>query len=51
MPPKYGNSYIFFVNRNYSGSDNPFTALKLLPATDDNIAKVKKLIATASASK
>jgi len=34
--PKTGNTYIFFVQKP--------TALKLLPATDDNIAMVKKLV-------
>ena len=51
MPPNFGSSYIFFVNRNSPEADDPFTALKLLPATDDNIATIKKLIATAPASK
>jgi len=51
MPPKFGGSYIFFVNRNNPEADDPFIALKLLPATDDNIAMVKKLIAAAPTSK
>ena len=46
-PPESGNSYIFFVRKN--GSE--FAVLKLLPATDANIAKVKALIAAAPAPK
>ena len=46
-----GSSYIFFVKKNAPGQPDPYTALKLLPATGDNIAKVKALIATAPASK
>jgi len=41
-----GNSYIFFVTKNRDKDPDPFTALKLLPATDDSIAKIKQLIAT-----
>ena len=36
-----------FVNKSYPGADDPFTVLKVLPATDDNIATMKKLIGTA----
>jgi hypothetical protein len=50
-PPKVGNTYIFFAHKNTEVGWNPFTVLKLLPATDDNIAKVKALIAAAPASK
>jgi len=42
--PEVGLSYIFFAKKNEEGSFDPFTVLKLLPATDDNIAKVKQLI-------
>ena len=48
-PPKTGNSYIFFVKKNAPGQPDPYAALKLLPATDDNIAKVKALIAASPA--
>jgi hypothetical protein len=40
-PPKVGAQYILFVKKD----GNRFTALKLLPSTDDQIAKVKALIA------
>ncbi|MDB4793752.1 hypothetical protein OAG63_01835 [Methylacidiphilales bacterium] len=49
--PKVGNPYIFFVKKNASGQPDPYTALKLLPATDDNITKVKALITAAPPSK
>jgi len=39
--PKVENTYVFFVEKD----ETRLTALKLLPATDDNIATVKKLIA------
>src|ERR1700677_3051284 len=58
--PKVGNSYIFFTTRNQWDTTTPtitewpynclesgggfYIALKLLPATDDNIAMVKKLV-------
>ena len=47
-PPEVGMPYIFFVTKNTHGTSDPYTVLKLLPATDDNIAKVKQLIATAT---
>jgi hypothetical protein len=46
-PPKVGTQYIFFVKKD----GDRFTALKLLPATDDHITKVKALIAAAPAGK
>jgi hypothetical protein len=49
--PKIGTSYIFFVKRGGYESPNSYTLLKLLPATDANIAKVKALIAAATAPK
>jgi hypothetical protein len=47
--PAAGRTYIFFVinNKNTEAGGlfaDPFTALKLLAVTDDNIAMVKKLI-------
>ena len=42
--PKVGESDIFFVN-NKDTNPNHYTVVKLLAATDDNIAMVKKLIA------
>jgi len=40
-PPKVGQSYIFFVQ----GADSSYReASKILPATDENIAQVEKLI-------
>ncbi|MDB4793753.1 hypothetical protein OAG63_01840 [Methylacidiphilales bacterium] len=45
--PQVGKSYIFFVHQ----EGTRFTVLKLLPATDDHISKVKALIAAAPASK
>jgi hypothetical protein len=45
--PKVGSSYIFFVKKD----GDRFTAVKLLPATDDHITKVKGLIAAAPAGK
>ena len=50
ISPVAGNSYIFFVKRNYEGEPDPFIVVKLLPATDNNIARVKALIAAAPAS-
>ena|ERR1700734_861270 len=49
--PVKGESYIFFLKTGSQEGIDPFTVLKLLPATDDNIAKVKALIAAAPASK
>jgi len=46
-PPKVGTQYIFFVKK----EGDHFKALKLLTATDANIAKVKALIAAAPAPK
>ena len=43
--PQVGNAYIFFAKTNAKGSSDQFTVLKLLPATDDTIAKVKAVIA------
>ena len=45
--PKVGNTYIFFVKKIAHPDPDPYRAIKLLPATDDNIAKVKALIAQA----
>lgn len=41
--PKERGVYIFFVKYE-SNASTPYIVLKLLPATDDNIAMVKKLI-------
>jgi hypothetical protein len=46
--PNAGESDIFFVH-NKAGTTNSYTVVKLLPATDDNIAMVKMLIAQISA--
>jgi hypothetical protein len=46
--PKVGSTYIFFVK---TDNGNRYEAIKLLEATDDNIAKVKALIDAAPASK
>jgi len=39
-------SYVFFVKKNDGKGVyfDPYAIVKLLPATDDNIAKVRKLI-------
>ena len=50
-PPKVGGSYIFFVEKNAQGEADSYTVLKLIPATDANITKVKALIAAAPTSK
>lgn len=50
-PPTVGISYIFFVKRDDPSKHDAYTVLKLLPATDANIAKVKALIAAAPAAK
>ncbi len=50
-PPVIGNTYIFFARKNTEKGWNPYTVLKLLPATDDNITKVKALIAAAPEAK
>jgi len=44
IPPTFEDSYIFFINKTDTGSD-PYQVIKVLPATDENIAVVKKLIA------
>jgi hypothetical protein len=46
-PPKVATPYIFFVRK----EAKRFEALKLLPATEVNVAKVKALIAAAPAKK
>jgi hypothetical protein len=46
-PPKVGIQYIFFTKVFHEKN----TVFKILPATDDNIAKVKALIAAAPAPK
>ena len=46
--PQIGQSYIFFVKQ---GANQQLIVLKLLPPTDENIAKVKALIAAAPSSK
>jgi hypothetical protein len=43
--PIVGTSYIFFLRKVAAGSPDPYFAIKLLLATSDNIATVKKLIA------
>ncbi len=45
--PKAGDVYLFFIEQNTGRN----TALKLLPSTGDNIAKIKALIAAAPPSK
>jgi hypothetical protein len=50
-PPKVGNSYILFVKKSDQGQPDAYTVLKLILATDANIAKVKALIAAVPASK
>ena len=42
--PKFEGSYIFFVNKTADASEDPYMVVKLLPATDTNIAMVKQLI-------
>jgi hypothetical protein len=47
MMPEVGTYYIFFVEKNdvkSYGFPDPYAVLKVLPATDANIATVKKLI-------
>ena len=48
-PPAEGENYIFFVHKTTQGESLPFSpfgdVIKLLSATDTNIAAVKKLIA------
>lgn len=50
-PPAVGSTYIFFVKKDDPSKHDAYTVLKLLPATDDNIAKVKAVIAAAPAGK
>lgn len=38
--------YIFFMTKNAQTEPDPFTVLKLVPATNDNIAIVMKLISS-----
>jgi hypothetical protein len=49
LPPQAGGSYIFFVTRDNarptSSLTTPYSAIKLLAATDENIAELKRLIA------
>ena len=50
--PKSGTTYIFITGLwQINSMPARFSADKLLPATDDNIAEVKKLIAAAPAAK
>ncbi|MCE0482916.1 MAG: hypothetical protein LV479_01605 [Methylacidiphilales bacterium] len=49
--PLQGQTYIFFVKKNAQAASDQFTVLKLLPATDANVTKVKALIAAAPAGK
>ncbi|MDB4793750.1 hypothetical protein OAG63_01825, partial [Methylacidiphilales bacterium] len=51
QPPKINGTYIFLAHKNTEVGWDQYTVLKLLPATDDNIAKVKALITAAPASK
>jgi len=44
-PPAYQHTYIFLVNKTSDATQDPYIVVKLLPATDDNIATVKKLLA------
>ncbi len=50
-PPKVDGTYIFFVKKIANPDPDPYKALKLLPATDANIARVQALIAAAPAGK
>lgn len=43
-PPQSNKTYILFVIKKTGKDNDPFTALKLLHATDDNIVMVKKLV-------
>ncbi len=47
-PPVVGSSYIFFVHKNTEKGWDPYTAGKLLSATDDNIVDIKKMITQAT---
>jgi len=47
--PKVGISYIFFAHKNTEVGWDAYTVIKLLPATDDHVTKVKGLITTGSA--
>ena len=47
-PPEAGSPYIFFVKKAGALEKDPYVVLKLLPATDDNIAKIKQLVAATS---
>jgi hypothetical protein len=49
--PELNHTYIFFVTMKTQDNHNSIDALKLIDATDANIAKVKALIAAAPASK
>jgi hypothetical protein len=44
QPPVVGGTYIFFAHKNIEPGVDNYTVLKLLPATDDSTAAVKKLI-------
>ena len=44
LAPKGGDSYIFFVYKSTDDLQDPYTVIKLLPATTDNIAMVKGLL-------
>jgi len=50
-PPTEGSSYIFFAKRNDPSEKDAYAIVKLLPATDANVTKVKALTASAPASK
>jgi hypothetical protein len=47
QPPKVGNTYIFFAHKNTEPGWDNYTVVKLLPATDATITKVKGIIAQA----
>ena len=46
--PKYDASYIFFVYKTRDGSADPYTVIKLVPATDGTIAMVKGVLSKES---
>lgn len=51
QPPKAGSTYIFLAHKNTEPGWDAYKVFKLLPATDENIAKVKQLIAVGPAPK
>jgi hypothetical protein len=43
--PDAASSYIFFLAKNAANATDQYTILKILPASDDNVSKIKALIA------